>query len=102
MTPKSKSNSRFKQLNAIVDKLIRRLPKGHALVVIVAFRHADPDKFFSVSVKQFSETLAIHPRTARRILDDLILWGVVEVISERKGTIPRKLRLTGRAPSGGL
>ncbi len=99
MTSKGKSNRRWTQYNAIVDKLLRRLPTRHGLAVMVCFRHADVEKRFRMSSKDLAKTLGIHLRSARTLLDELIEWDVITVIEPQRGTIPRTFKFTGKPPS---
>lgn len=93
---KSKSNKRWKQLNAIVDRMLRKLPARHGLALLVCFRHADVNRQFRMSAADLANTLGVHRRTARRLLDDLVELRVIEVVEPQRGTIPRTCRITGK------
>jgi hypothetical protein len=101
-TKKTKSAKRFETLNAIVDKLLRRLPARHGLAVLVCFRHADVNRRFRMSAKDLAKTLGIHLRSARSLLSDLQEWEVIRVVSPQQGTIPRTFELTGKLAREGV
>ncbi len=99
-TSKTKSARRFEDLNIIVDKMLRKLPSRHGLALLVFFRHADVKRRFRVSSKDLAKTLGVHPRTARKLFDDLEEWKVIGLLEPQRGTIPRVFQITGKIARG--
>lgn len=97
MKAKRKSSQRFEQLNRLVDNVAPSLPSpSHVAVAMVCYRHARENGAFQVSTKRIATSAAIHPRHARRILDDLEKWLVIEMTKDHTGPIPKRYRFTGR------
>ncbi|QDV25954.1 hypothetical protein Q31a_43230 [Aureliella helgolandensis] len=95
-TSKSKSARRFQHLNALVDKMLQRVPPRHGLAMMVFFRHADVDRVFRVSTTVLAKSLGVHQRTARKLFADLEAWKAIQLVEPRQGTIPRVFKITGQ------
>ncbi len=102
--PKRKSRTRFQHCNTIVDEILPTLPNTtQAAALFVMFRHANEQALFRLSVNRLAKTLRIHRRTAQRTLDELEAGGVIKIVKERQGTIPRQYKITGFGfASGGV
>lgn len=93
---KRKSQKRFEQLNRIVDEVgpTLRTP-AHLAVLFVCFRHAGPQGRFAVSNARIARSCSLSARQVVRIMDDLESVGVVKLLSEHQGPIPKRYRITG-------
>lgn len=96
MTKSTKRNSdeRWKQNNYLVDKISPQLKSsGYIAVLWACFRHGRGLGFFRVSTKRIAQSSLMGERYVRRILDDFEACGLIEVVKERQGTIPRTYRI---------
>lgn len=99
--PKRKSQKRFEQLNQIIDDIAPTLPSPtHLAVLMICFRHGRQGGYFTVSTNRIAKSARLARRQTRRIIDDLETVGVIEMVSEHQGPIPRKYRITGRRANG--
>lgn len=97
MTPKRKSQKRFEQANDLCDRIGPSLPTPtHFAVLFVAWRHATNGRF-RVSATQVSKAISGSTRNVRRVLDDLEQGGVITLMAEKKGTIPRTYKFSGKS-----
>ena len=93
---------RFEQVNMIADEIAPTLPTTtHVCVLLVAWRHAERGGCFQVSTKRLATACKITARWAKEIIDDLERLGVIAMIREHQGPIPRRYRITGRAAANG-
>ncbi len=98
---KRKSAMRFEQLNQIVDDIAPSLPTpAHVAVLFCCYRHARELGHFQVSTNRIAQSTKVSPRHARRIIDDLEQWKVIEMEREHNGPIPRQYRITGNRAIG--
>ncbi|TWT81196.1 hypothetical protein CA13_26450 [Planctomycetes bacterium CA13] len=95
-TTKAKSTQRFRQLNIIVDNLLRQLPARHGVALMVFYRHAQANRQFRVSETDLAKTLGVDRRSSRRLFDDLEKWQVIKLVKPKQGTIPRVFVITGK------
>ncbi len=101
-TPKRKSQLRFEQLNRIADVIAQTLPTStHVAVLMIAYRHAGPGGQFSVSTNRIADACRISDRWAKNVIDDLERLGVIVMLQDHKGPIPRRYKITGRAAANG-
>lgn len=99
--PKRKSTKRFEQLNRLVDDINPTLPTAtHAAVLMTCFRHGGPGGGFRVSTARIARSTCISERQAKRVIDQLESCGVIELLQEHQGPIPRQYRITGRVANG--
>ena len=99
MSPKS--NKRFEHVNDLVDRIAPTMPSAaYVAVLLVAWRHAK-NRHFRVSAKQFSDQTRVSLRHTRAVLDHLEQASVIQLVTERKGTLPRVYRFTGKPMSSG-
>jgi hypothetical protein len=93
---KGKPSKRFEHVNDLVDRIAPTMPSAaYVAVLLVAWRHAR-NKHFRVSAKQFSTQACISLRQARYVLDDLERADVIHLVADRKGTLPKVYRFTGK------
>lgn len=93
---KGKPSKRFEHINDLVDRVAPTMPSAaYVAVLLVAWRHAR-NKHFRVSVGQFAKQTCLSSRHVRNVLDHLERAKVIQMVSERKGTIPRVYRFTGK------
>lgn len=98
---KRKSHKRFEQLNELIDGITGTLPTPtHGMALMVCFRHGRPGGRFRVAIDRIADSAGISRRQAQRVLDDLERMGVVELLKEHQGPIPRLYRITGRRANG--
>lgn len=99
--PKRKSQKRFEQLNHIVDNVAPTLKSAsHVAVLLVCYRHAWTGGTFQISNRRIADSAGTTHRHARRVMDDLEAAGVIELVAEHQGPIPRRYRITGRSANG--
>jgi hypothetical protein len=95
MNPKRKSQKRFEQANELVDRIAPTLPSpAYVAVVFVAWRHAH-GRTFSVSVPRLAKGSCCSIRHVRTMLDNMEFAGVIRLVKEKRGTIPRTYQFTG-------
>lgn len=100
---KRKANSRFRQLNVIVDEIAPQLPTpGHVAVLLCCFRHGRGMGFFKVSTERLAKSTTLKRRRVQYILDDLERMGAVVLVSEHKGPIPRTYQIPFKSIDGAL
>lgn len=98
---KGKPSKRFEHVNDLVDRIAPTMPSSaYVAVLLVAWRHAR-NRHFRVSAKQFATQACISLRHARDVLDDLERNSVIQMVTERKGTLPRVYRFTGMTMASG-
>lgn len=107
---KRQSDKRFEQLNALCDRYIQTLPKySHRVAILVMWRHANNPYLrkdfgpfaFKISKRNLARSIGSDVRDAKKLIDELCAMGVIELVRERRGTIPRIYKLTWKSPSGG-
>lgn len=96
---KSASAKRFQQVNHIVDRVIRHLNPSHALILLIGWRHANPEGEFQLSGTRFAEQSGISKRHVTNIIDKLIEVGALEVLQEAVGTRSTLYKITGTPQS---
>ena len=93
-TPKRKSHNRWEQFNRIVDDIACKLPTAsHVAVLMVCFRHGRGAGFFRVSTGRIAESVKLKERRVKYILDELETAGIITLIKEHQGPIPRTYRI---------
>lgn len=98
MNAKRKSEMRFEQLNQLVDDIAPTLPTpAHVAVLFCCYRHARERGHFQVSTKRIADGARVSERHAKRLIDDLERFEVIEMEREHQGPIPRRYRITGNA-----
>lgn len=98
---KGKSAKRFELLNRLWDEITETLPTStHVAVLGCCYRHARVGGYFRVSTGRLARSTKVGQRQARRVLDDLERQGVIELVREHDGPIPRVYRITGKAANG--
>jgi predicted ArsR family transcriptional regulator len=65
-------------------------------VILVCYRHADENGEFEVSNKRIAKAVCLSERQAKRVLNDLERIGVLKLLKEHQGPIPRRYRITGK------
>ncbi len=100
---KGKSQRRFEQLNIIVDKIAPTLrTPTHVAVLLVCFRHGRGRGYFRASTSRVAASVGIKKRQAVNIFDALEKAGVIELVEEHKGPVPRTYKITFRDANGAL
>jgi DNA-binding MarR family transcriptional regulator len=102
---KRKSHKRWEKMNHLVDNVLSSIQSPAAVSILwVAFRHANLRDEFRISFRQIAKLTGYDPRHVRRALDQMVQAGVIEIIQERRGTIPVIYKITGNAwkPSVGV
>lgn len=98
---KKKSAKRFEQLNRLADDITPTLPTStHVAVLMLCYRHGRAGGTFRVSTSRLARSARISGRQARRVLDDLEGSGVIELLKEHQGPVPRLYRITGKVANG--
>ncbi len=100
---KGKSSKRFEQLNLIIDDIAPKLPTAaHVAVLVCCFRHGRGLGFFRVSTQRIAKSTKLQRRRVQYIMDDLERQGVVVLVAEHKGPIPRTYRIPFAMVNGAL
>ena len=98
---KAKPSKRFEHVNDLVDRVAPTMPSAaFVAVMLVAWRHAK-NMHFRVSVSQFAKQTCLSPRHVRNVLDDLERAKVIQMVADRKGTIPKVYKFTGKTMASG-
>jgi hypothetical protein len=91
---KAKSTKRFEQLNQIVDEIAQKLGSSAMIAILLTcFRHAMPNGCFRVSVERIAKSSGMKKRQGQRWMDELESLGVIELLKEKQGSIPRIYRI---------
>ena len=94
MGKKEKSQERWIQHNYLVDEINPRLKNATYIAVLWAcFRHGKGFGYFRASTARVARCARTSKRNARRIIDDFQQWGLIELIQEHQGPIPRTYRI---------
>lgn len=100
---KVKSDQRWQQFNWIVDHVAPSLPTAtHLAVLVCCFRHGRGLGEFSVSTPRIAEACNLKKRRTRYILDELEQLGVIELLEEHRGPLPRTYKITFKQAIGAL
>lgn len=100
---KRKSARRFEQLNEIIDEIAPKLPgPSHVAVLLCCFRHGRGAGYFRVSTARLARSTTLQHRRVRYVMDELERMGVIEMITEHKGPIPRTYRIKLKGANGAL
>jgi len=93
---KRKSARRFEQLNLIVDTIAPTLKSAsHVAVLMVCYRHADPNGRFRASKSRIALACNLSVRQTVRVMKDLEVAGVIVKERDHDGPIPQRYRITG-------
>lgn len=96
MQKKRKSQQRFEQVNVLCDEVLRCLPSiSSRLVLLLGWRHANPQRLFRKSSAELSRAAGISKRQVQRALDELVAIGALKLIKPECGSIPRTYQITG-------
>lgn len=90
------NDSRFKQLNWIVDEIAKTLPEGCFAAMMAFFAHANTAGQFSISWQHLANTLGISKRHASNLFETLLAGGVIEQIVPGGGKMAKTYRFTGK------
>lgn len=92
---KRKSSKRFEQINKLVDEISPQLKSpSQVAVLLVCWRHAR-DSCFQVSTRRIAKSVGLGWRQVTRIMDALELIGILVLVKESEGPIPKRYRITG-------
>jgi len=98
---KKKSERRFEQLNMIVDDIAPTLPTpSHVAILLCCFRHGRGAGYFRVSTNRLAKSSCIGKRQVQRVIDDFEKTGIIELVTEHQGPIPRTYRITFKRFNG--
>jgi len=95
MNPRKKSDIRFRHVNHLCDRVLRNLKTSEALILLIAWRHADVRSTFALSESRFAEQSGISQRQVIRILDGLIQAGALKILEPGVGTKSTRYKITG-------
>lgn len=91
---RKKSDQRWHQFNYLMDEVIPRLKNNTAAVVLLTcFRYGRGPGIFRSSVRTLAKASRTSISRVREHLDRFVRDGLLELLEERKGTIPRTYRI---------
>ena len=96
-SPKRKSQKRFEQLNHLCDNVIPTIPpnqSSHRAALLLLFRHASGNGGFKVSAGRLAKQLGVSERRARKVIDDLRKWGLIQHLPNHDTPHARAHRFT--------
>lgn len=100
---KRKSAKRFEQMNVLVDQVAPKLPTpAHTAVMLCCFRHGNPGGYFRASTERLAKSVGLKKRRIQDILDELEGMGVIRIVKEHQGPIPRVYRFGFLLVNGAL
>jgi hypothetical protein len=98
-----RSYQRFQQFNCLVDSVAGQLPTPtHIAVMLCCFRHGREGGYFRVSTSRLAKSVGLRRRRVQAVLDDLQAAGVIELVSEHNGPVPRVYRFRFTEANGAL
>ena len=100
---KRRSDERWEQHNYLVDTINPRLKSSSYIAVLwVCFRNGRGLGYFRVSTERIARCALTSKRNVQRVLDAFEEYGLIELVEEHQGPIPRTYRIRFEYVAGEL